>query len=64
MARVELPYKVRVIGGPHGSPTRRRDGRVERVVNRYFATMAEAVAFCGNAKRVIYVPGEAWCNRT
>lgn len=61
--RVDLPYKVRIVGGPTGSPTRRRDGRVERVANRYFATLAEAVAFCGDARRVIHAPGEAWANR-
>ena len=60
MTRVEMPYKVRVVGGPHGSPTARRDGRVERVANHYFATKDEALSFCGNPKRVIYAPGEAW----
>lgn len=63
MARVELPYKVRIIGGAHGSPTRRRCGRVERVTNRYFATMDEAAKFSGNPNRVIYAPGEAWAYR-
>lgn len=59
-SRVEMPYKVRIVGGPTGTPTRYRDGRVTRVANRYFATKAEAVAFCGDPRRVIYAPGEAW----
>ena len=63
MSRVELPYKVRIIGGAHGSPTRRRCGRVERVTNRYFASHDEAVKFCGDFRRVIYAPGEAWAER-
>lgn len=63
MARVELPYKVRIIGGAHGSPTRFRNGYEANVTNRYFATMDEAAKFAGNPKRVIHAPGEAWTER-
>lgn len=58
--RVALPYKVRIVGAPHGSPTYFRNGTFANVTNRYFATFEEAVRFCGSARRVIHAPGEAF----
>ncbi len=58
--KIQLPYRVYIKGGPFGSPTRRRDGTVERVTAMYFATKEEAVKFCGNPKLVRHRPGEAW----
>lgn len=58
-ARIPLPWKVR-FENAHAGVTRYRDGTERRMTARYFATKEEAVAFCGNERRVLYRPGEAW----
>jgi len=57
--RIELPYKV-YFENAHAGVTRYRNGREARVTSKYFATKEEAVAFCGDERRVLYRPGEAW----
>ncbi len=57
--RVELPYKVRIVGGPWGSPTYNpRTRETRNVTNRYFATMEDTVKFCGDGRRVKYAPAK------
>jgi len=58
--RVQLPYKV-FFENAHAGVTRYRDGSERRVTSRYFATLEEAMAFCGGKRsRVKYAPGEAY----
>lgn len=53
--KVKLPYAVRVIS--YNSNVRGRDGKDRRnTAKRYFETKEAAMAFCGNERRVLYVP--------
>jgi hypothetical protein len=62
MERIELPYRVATLSF-HVGATRYRNGHEARVTQRYFATKEEAVAFCGDPKKVKFAPGEAWKRR-
>lgn len=56
MPRIALNYAVRVVT-PHTGVVRDRDGRDRRdSAKRYFETRDEAVKFCGDERRVLYVP--------
>jgi hypothetical protein len=59
MDRVELPHKV-YTHSVHAAVTRYRNGREAQVTARYFATKEEAIAFCGDERKVKFSPGEAF----